>query len=239
MEDELEKLLSEEKEKETPPPSSDEKGEKITKEEEEVLKRQEHLANLQKAIEEANSELSRIRTETKQVKVTPRERLEEEDIPQIDMSDPSSKAWNRHIAQTMKPVQEELEKEKEEIRSFALKEFMADKPSLAKNTEKVKELVAMYNKIRTASERTKEGVLLDLQKAYAATHHEELLQIAKQEKIDKAKAESIFSDIAISKGATAYSNKSVPNDNEPKTNEEREYASKWSRSLEGIGIKSK
>ena len=241
MEDELEKLLAEE-EKETPAPVSvpkeEPKAEETTKEDEEVLKKQEHLANLNKAVSEANAQLISIREEKRKVKLTP-EQLEEEDIPKIDMDDPSAKAWNRQINQRVNPVEKELEKEKEEIRSFALQEFMADKPSLAKSPDKVKELVAMYERIRTASERTKEGVTLDLRRAYAAVFHEELLQAARQDKISQAKADSIFSDIAVSKGATAYQNKSTPKSYEPKTEEERETANRWDRSLEGMGIKVK
>ena len=238
--DELEKLLLAEDEKETPAPPSEEtqKAEQTKKEDEEVLKKQEHLANLNKALSEATAELNRIRGEKRKAKLTP-EQLEEEDIPKIDMDDPSAKAWNRQINQRVSPVEKELEKEKEEIRSFALQEFMADKPSLAKSPEKVKELVAMYERIRTASERTKEGVLLDLRKAYAAVFHEELLQAARHDRISQAKADSIFSDIAVSKGATAYQNKSIPKDSEPKTEEERETANRWDRSLEGMGVKIK
>lgn len=239
--DELEKLLAEE-EKETPASSSEEpqkepqKAEETAKEDEEVLKKQEHLANLNKAVSEANAQLKSIREETRKAKLTP-EQLADEDIPKIDMEDPSAKAWNRHINQRVEPVQKELEKEKEEIRSFALQEFMSDKPSLAKSPEKVKELVATYERIRTATERTKEGVLLDLRKAYAAVFHEELLQAARQERVSQAKADSIFSDIAVSKGATAYQNKTIPKPSEPKTEEEREIARQWDKSLENIGIK--
>jgi DNA-directed RNA polymerase subunit H (RpoH/RPB5) len=239
MESELEKLLADE-EKETPNPALEVKpqDEETKKEDEEVLKKQEHLANLNKALSEANTELNRIRDEKRKVKLTP-EQLEEEDIPKIDMDDPSAKAWNKHINQRVNPVEKELEKEKEEIRSFALQEFMADKPSLAKSPEKVKELVAMYERIRTASERTKEGVILDLRKAYAAVFHEELLQAARHDRISQAKADSIFSDIAVSKGATTYQNKAISKSYEPKTEEEREIASRWDRTLDGIGIGKK
>ena len=236
--DELEKLLAEE-EKETQPALEPVKvQEEKPKEDEEVLKKQEHLANLNKALSEANAELNRIRDEKRKVKLTP-EQLEEEDIPKIDMDDPSARAWNRQINLRVDPVQKELEKEKEEIRSFALQEFLSDKPALSKNPEKVKELVGTYERIRTATERTKEGVLLDLRKAYGAVFHEELLHAARRERVDQARADSIFSDIAVSKGATTYQNKSISKPSEPKTEEERETANRWDRSLEGIGIKVK
>lgn len=238
--DDLEKLLAEE-ETETPAPASE--PEKVQepetkKEDEEVLKREEHLANLNKALGEAQTELKRIRDEKRKVKLTP-DQLEDEEIPKIDMEDPSAKAWNKHINQRVRPVEKELEQEKEEIRSFALQEFLSDKPALSKNPDKVKELVGTYERIRTATERTKEGVLLDLRKAYGAVFSEELLQAARQERVSKAKADSIFSDIAVSKGATAYQNKTIPNNNEPKTEEEREIANLWDRNLEGMGIKIK
>jgi hypothetical protein len=237
--DELERLLAEE-EKETQQPALEEKPqeEETKKEDEEVLKKQEHLANLNKALSEANAELNRIRDEKRKVKLTP-EQLEEEDIPKIDMEDPSARAWNRQINLKVDPVQKEMEKEKEEIRSFALQEFLSDKPALSKNPDKVKELVGTYERIRTATERTKEGVLLDLRKAYGAVFHEELLQAARRERVDQAKADSIFSDIAVSKGATAYQNKTISKPSEPKTEEERETANRWDRSLAGMGIKVK
>lgn len=238
MDDELEKLLAEE-EKETPAPVSEPvkvQEPETTKEDEEALKKQEHLANLTKALSEATAELNRIREEKRKVKLTP-EQLEEDDIPKIDMDDPSARAWNKHINQRIDPVQKELEKEKEEIRSFALQEFMTDKPALAKNPEKVKELVSVYERIRTATERTKEGVLLDLRKAYAAVFHEELLQAARMERVEKARADTFFSDIAVSKGATAYQKKTEAKVSEPKTEEEREIAHRWDKTLSGIGIK--
>jgi DNA-directed RNA polymerase subunit H (RpoH/RPB5) len=241
MDDELESLLTEEeKETQVPasgePPKEEPKEPETKKEDEEALKKQQHLANLTKAISEATTELNRIRDEKRKVKLTP-EQLEEEDVPKIDMDDPSAKAWNRHINQRIDPVQKELEKEKEEIRSFALQEFMADKPALAKNSDKVKELVSVYERIRTATERTKEGVLLDLRRAYAAVFHEELLQAARQERINQAKTDTFFSDIAVSKGATAYQNKTEPRAHEPKTEEEREIAHQWDKSLSGLGYK--
>lgn len=61
-----------------------------------------------------------------------------------------------------------------------------------------------YDRIKTASERTVEGVLIDLDKAYAAENHEELLIAANQRISSKARAENEFSDIAVSRGSTAY-----------------------------------
>ena len=201
--DELEKLLADDKEKETPPPALENPPKEETPEEKidkEVLAKKEQLDNVTKAILEANNELKRLRKEKKGLKPE-----EEEELPKINMEDPSAKAWDKHIGDKVNPIQTELDKEKEEIRTFALQEFLADKPSLSKNPEKLKELMATYEKIRTATERTKEGVMLDLKKSYAAIYHEELLDAARNRDVAEAKANEMFSDIAVSKGSTSYS----------------------------------
>jgi hypothetical protein len=173
-------------------------------EDKEALKKQEQLQNLNTAINLANEELRTIRKNIKEVK-TPVQPVEPE-LPQIDMTDPSSQAWDKHIKESVNPVQQEMEQEKLEIRSFALREFLADKPLLAGNSEKVKQLISTYESLSKGkiSEKTKEGVLTYLDKAYAAENQEELLEMAGQKRVDKAKADSAFSDIAISKGATGY-----------------------------------
>lgn len=200
--DDLEKLLAEE-EKETPTPSSESKDSEENKPDEEVLKKEQIKANLDKAILEAQSELKRIRQEKQKLKsVDP-----EEDLPRIDMDDPSAKAWDRHIRQQVNPVQSTLDEEKAEIFNFALKEFLSDKPSLASKPEKVKELVTRYERIKESTGRTKEGVLDDLDRSYVATFHKEILNSVRENKIDKAKADILFSDIGVSKGATAYASK--------------------------------
>jgi hypothetical protein len=199
------------KEKETPAqPSEEVKKEETPKEptqeqknkDEEALKKEEQLQNLNKAIEIANEELRTVRKNIKQVKTAPTE----EELPKIDMDDPSSKAWDKHINDKVSPVQQELEQEKLEVRSFALRQFLADKPLLAKDSEKVKQLISTYEALSKGriSERTSEGVLTYLDKAYAAENHDELLASAGQKRVDKAKADSAFSDIAISKGSTGY-----------------------------------
>ena len=142
------------------------------------------------------------------------------------MDDPSAKAWDRHIRQQVNPVTSELEQEKAEIFNFALKEFLTDKPSLASKPEKVKELVSKYERIKESTGRTREGVMLDLDSAYAATFHRELLEVARNRKIEQAKADILFSDIAVSKGATAYTSKedSTP---EKLDEDDRRVLAKW------------
>lgn len=200
--DDLEKLLSEE-ETETPAPSSEPKGLEAEKPDEEVLKKEEIKANLDRAILEAENKLREVRAKTKKA----RSGEDEEDLPQIDMDDPSAKAWDKHIQRQVSPVTSEMEQEKAEIFRFALKEFLTDKPSLASKPEKVKELVSKYERIRESTGRTREGVLLDLDSAYAATFHKEILEVVRNRKVEQAKADILFSDIAVSKGATAYTSK--------------------------------
>lgn len=216
----LKKILGEEKETpaapKEPPKKEEEKKPEQTPEE---IEKTEHLTNLNKAIEEGNEELRRIRAEKK------KEKPSDEDVPKINFDDPSAKAWDNHIKESVNPMQAELEKEKSEIRQFALRDFLADKPALAKNPEKVKELVGTYEKLRTASERTKEGVLLDLDKAYAAVFHEELLNAARSARSDNARKDAILSDIAVSHGATAYS---PPFEKSPQyTEDDRQVLARW------------
>ena len=192
MSDELNKILEEE-EKETPPTPSPEEE----KAKNEVLKKEEELSNLNKAILEAQTKLKEVRALKKGTK-------EEEDLPKIDMTDPSAQAWDRHIKDNVNPVTAEIEKGKEERRNYALSQFLKDKPALAKHPEKVKELVETYEKIRTASEMTAEGIALDLDKAYGAVFHEELIDMARNKRVEDAQANAIFSDIAVSRGSTAY-----------------------------------
>src|SRR3990167_8186002 len=99
--DELEKILLADDEKKTQPPAL-ENPKKETPEEktedEEVLKKEEQLINLGKAIAEANEELVKIRKEKAKVKIT-----DEDELPKIDMEDPSAKAWEKHISDKMLP----------------------------------------------------------------------------------------------------------------------------------------
>lgn len=199
MSEELEKLLDDGQTKDQT--SSGEKSSEQIKEEEK-LKAEEHLANIKKAIEQGNDELKKIRQAKKAGKTV--EEIEEDDLPQIDFNDKGARAWDKRISDTVKPLAEEAAKEKEEIRTFAIKKFLEDKPELAKDPEKVKRVISTYEKIRTATERTTEGVLLDLRKAYAAEYADEILQNNENERLDRARGEVIFSDIAVSRGESSF-----------------------------------
>jgi len=190
---------------------------------EEELRKKEHLANIEKAIAEGNKKLKEIRTAIKQVKPQ-----ETEELPKIDLDDPSARAWDNRINDTVNPVKAEMEAEKQEIRSFALQDFLADKPALAKDPEKVKELVQVYEKIRTATERTVPGVLTDLRRAYAAQNADNLLKVADQTRVAKAQADATFADPAISRGASSYQapKKLVPTYDK----EQQQILARWSTS---------
>lgn len=200
MSEELEKLLADGEKK--PDPALDEKSSEQKKEEDEVAKKKEHLANIQKAIEEGNLELKKIRDAKKKGKTV--EESEEEDIPEIDFTEKGAKAWGKHISSEVDPLRDELAKEKEEIRNYAIKEFLQDKPDLAKDPEKIKRVIATYEKIRTATERTVPGVMTDLSRAYYAEFADEVLERNQNERVDRARGEVIFSDIAVSRGASSF-----------------------------------
>lgn len=194
-------------EKETPaPPQEPVKEEQ--KIDPEVEEKKAKLAEIEKASAEALAELQRIREEKREAKKASKD---DDELPTIDETDPSVKAWDKRIKQEVNPYQQQVEQGKAEIRQFALDKFLADKPALSKDPVKIKELVATYEKIRTATESTTEGVLLDLDKAYAATFHKELLEMARQGRIDNARNDALFSDIAVSRGSTAQTTpKSIP-----------------------------
>ncbi len=198
MSEELEKLLADEEKK--PQPALDEKSPEQKKDEDEVAKKKEHLTNIQKAIDEGNKELKKIR-DAKRGKPAVEE---EEEIPKIDFNDKGAKAWGKHISSEVDPLKDEMAKEKEEIRNFAIKEFLQDKPDLAKDPEKIKRVVATYEKIRTATERTVPGVMLDLRKAYAAEFADEILESNHNERVDRARGDAIFSDPAVSRGSSSF-----------------------------------
>ena len=197
MSEELEKLLAD-GEKKDQTALGGKTPEQIK--EEELKAKETQLANLNKAIEEANKTLRDARQAKKTVKVED----EDEDIPKINFEDPNAKAWGKHISSEVGPLKDEIAKEKEEVRNFAIKEFLQDKPELAKDPEKVKRIILMSERIGTATGRTREGVLLDLRKAYAAEFADEILQNNDNERIDRARGEAIFSDIAVSRGASSF-----------------------------------
>jgi hypothetical protein len=227
MTDTLEEIIGVEKET---PATSGPTGPAEKPEDEEIRKKSEQLANVRKAIDQANDELRKLRAAKKTVKLQPQDG--EEILPKIDLDDPSAKAWDQRIKDTVNPVQAELDSEKREIRTFALQQFLADKPALSKDPAKIKELVELYEKIRTATERTTEGVLLDLQRAYAALNADELIAAARGKRIDKAQADSTFSDMAVSHGASSYQSPKKPNYSAQLTDEDKLQLSKWGMSPE-------
>lgn len=204
MSAELEKLLDDGQKKDQTALGADGKPVKTPEQikEEATTKAEEHYANIQKAIAEGNAQLKKIR-DAKKLGKTPEE-IEEDEIPKIDFSDKGAKAWEKHISSKIDPLSEELTKEKEEIRTFAIKEFLKDKPELAKDADKLKKVIGTYEKIRTASERTTEGVILDLRKAYAAEFADEILQDNENERLGRARGEAIYSDIAVSRGSSSF-----------------------------------
>lgn len=198
--DDIDKQVNGDPVKETPAPPQAPVKEPEQKIDPEVEERKAQLAEIEKAKGEALTELQRIREEKRDAKKASKD---DEELPQIDESDPSVKAWDKRIKQEVNPYQQQVEQGKAEIRQFALDRFLADKPALSKDPAKIKELVATYDKLRTATESTTEGVLLDLDKAYAATFHKELLEAARQSRIEGARNDALFSDIAVSRGSTA------------------------------------
>lgn len=171
----------------------------------ELKAKEEKKANLDKAIAEAEENLRKKREEARNAaSQSGAPAPSQEEKVEIDMNDPGAKAWDEHIKKTVSPLQQEIEKEKAEVRTLALREFLSDKPALASNPEKVKELVDLYDRIKIATERNKEGVLLDLNKAFAALYSEQLIDAAKTQKIDRVKELNLFNEPAIDKGATAY-----------------------------------
>jgi hypothetical protein len=205
MADELEKILADE---ETPAPvaevkpkETEAKPQEPTEEEQAVQAAKDELVQLGKAKADALAELSRIRKDKQALK---RGKDEEEELPKIDLNDPSAKAWDRHMTDKVTPVLQYEEKAREEVRSFALQKFLQDKPALAKDPEKVKKLVEVYERLHTATERTTEGVLMDLDMAYGAITYREREDADYQQRVEQAQADTQFAEAAISKGATGY-----------------------------------
>lgn len=206
-------------------PQTPPEGAKPEVKDDEQLKK-EQKENLDKAILEAQDTLRGLRKDIKVEKEAPKPTPEPERIPEIDRNDPNAKAWVREISDHTAPLSSEIEKGKEEVRNFALREFLADRPSLAKSPEKLKELMTNYDRIKTASERTKEGVLLDLEKSYAVTFHEELISAARNARVNNAQADALFAAPAISRGISdqAPQDTSVPR---KYTEEEKAQLAKW------------
>lgn len=225
MSTELEKLLADDDQTSAKALEAKKLAEEQAKVAEEAKKKGDHLENIKKAIAEANIELAKKRKALKDPIV-----IEEEETPKIDFNDPNAKAWGKHIDGAFKPIADELAKEKEEIRSFALNEFLADKPELAADAEKLKKVMSTYEKIRTSSERTREGVILDLRKAYAAENADEILAQRDNARIDRARGDALFAAPAISSGSSSFRNEreAAPH----LTQEDQLQLAKWGLSVE-------
>jgi hypothetical protein len=225
--EELKAILGDEGEVTPPAEEPIPEKEPITPEEDPAVKaKQEQLANLDKAIKEEQTRLQKVRQDRKSAKtVVP----EEEELPQINLDDPSAKAWDKRIQDAAGPATRELEKAKEERRLFALRQFLSDKPALSKSPEKLRAMMETYDKLKTSSELTSEGITMDLEKAYAAEHSEELIRAVRAGRVDDARNDAIFSDIGVSRGSSTYSNE--PEVKQPTLNEdERAVLARWGMS---------
>lgn len=182
----------------------------------EVLSKEQQLTNLNRAIDEANVKLKAARTGKTVVEP-------EEKIPEIDMEDPSSKAWDRHIRSKVEPLAKEVEQEKSEIFDSAIKEFLSDKPDAQRSPEKIQELVETYETLSAGkiSGRTKEGVTQYLSKAFAAVNNDSLIDAARSSSVDRARLKDLFASPAVDGGTTGYQNERsrIPN----LSDEDRDY----------------
>lgn len=202
MVDELERLISGEGEK-PEDPKAEEKSEAPQKSEIEI-KEEERLSNLRKAADQARSELQDLRKKKKAEKAGTE--LEDE-LPRINEEDPSVRAWDKRFNDKVNPLAQELEKEKAEVENLALKEFLSEKPSLARNPEKVKELVRDYealSKARGITGRNKDVVRSVIESAYGSIFHEEILNEARQRRVEAVRAESLLADVATDEGASSF-----------------------------------
>ena len=198
--EELDKLLAATPEEETQKKASEAKAEEEKKQvDPEIQKKLEQKANLERAIAAANEELRKKREEIKAAT-----KPVEEEIPKIDMADPGAKAWDKHINEKVNPVQAMMEKENEEVFNFTFKRWLADKPALAADPEKMKEFIGNFERNRVNTGRTQEGVEQDLDRAYAVTYADLLLSREREQSVRKAEGISLFSEPAVSRGSTSY-----------------------------------
>lgn len=203
--DELEKLV----EADDTAASGEEKVEETKTEpqkSEALLKEEQKLENLQRATAEALKELQDIRKQKQEAKP-------EDDTPKINFEDPAAKAWDKHIVEKVDPLQAELRKEKEEVVSLALDEFLQDRPALAQNPEKRRELIETYQALaqkKGISERNKDVVKSVLSAAYGAVFSQEVLERERKQRLADAKAEGAIADAAIDGGGTSYRSDSKP-----------------------------
>ncbi len=226
--DELEKILSQDEtakaEEEAQKKALEAKAEGEKKQDDEVQKLEQQKENLKKAVAEAKAELKRVREEKKKV--------EPEEVPQIDFNDPASKAWDKHIKEAVNPVHEEQEKVKSEIFNYSLSKWLEDRPALRDNPEELKGFISDYEKVRSSTGLTREGVELDLDRAFAVKYAPELISRARNNRKEKIKEDMLFSEPAISRGATSYQTEEEDIPSDSLTKEEREAAIRMYGSLE-------
>lgn len=197
--DELDKILGDQN-KETPSDAGAKKPAENKEKDPEVLSKEQELANINKALAEAKSELKSVR---KEIKGGNGDESEDPAL-KINLEDPNSKAWDKHITDKINPVAAEVEAEKQELFGFTFKDFVKTKPALAGNPEKMKQLIATYNRIKDNTGRVKEGILNDLNRAYAAENYEAIVDQRQAGRVDRARRDAIYSDAGVSRGASNY-----------------------------------
>ncbi len=190
-----------------------------------VKAKREQLANLEKAVAEEQGRLKKARADRKAGKTV--QEIEEDELPKINLDDPSAKAWDKRIRDTAAPMQQELEKAKEERRLYVLRQFLADKPVLAKDPAKVRAMMETYDRLKTSTELTSEGIVMDMEKAYAAEHAEELMRSSRESRMNGARNDAIFSDIGISRGSSTYSNPDKEVQQISLSDDEKAILTKW------------
>jgi DNA repair exonuclease SbcCD ATPase subunit len=191
----------------TGPSAEDQAKAKQAELDKQTLAKQQHLDNINKALAEEEAKLAKVREEAAKAK----------DQPggtelKIDENDPNSKAWLKRIQEeaikTVSPVTANLELEKKEVFTATLREFLQDKPALAASADKLKEFNDEYERLSKdrITGKTKEGVLLYLNKAFASVYNDQLIEAARQGRIDAARQSEMFSAPAIDGGSTSYKN---------------------------------
>ncbi len=213
MPNELEQLIADEdKEKSETSSDDSQKTEKSEDEsssqknqiDEEIRSKEEHLAHVQAAIDAENQRLKEARAKANAARIA--QDSEEEPILKVDLTDPSAKAWDKHIRDTVAPAQSILDKEKDEVRTAALETFLKAKPALAKDPEKVKSLMEEYERLSSGkiTELQRDGVSLYLSKAYASLYHDVLTDPARLRQFSDAQADIDLTESAVDSGATTY-----------------------------------
>lgn len=186
-----------------------------------IAKKEEQLANLDRAIDLANEELRDIRDAKKKARdeddedrpapKDPAPKKDEDDEVEVDLKSPSGKAWDKHIRKNVDPVQRELDQEKREVFNFTLRKFLEDYPNVARDEKKLKTLVQTYERIKNNSGRTQEGVFMDLRRAYGAEFLDEAMETRQASRFDDVRRRAIDSDAGVSRSTGTYREQREPN----------------------------